>query len=38
VLTLESFVKVFPQLDTINTTGAQNKYNGNIQGPSPLCC
>jgi hypothetical protein len=38
VLTLESFVKVFPQLDTINTTGAQNKYNENIQGLSLLGC
>jgi hypothetical protein len=38
VLTLESFVKVFPQLDTIDTTGAQNTYNENIQGLSPLCC
>ncbi len=34
VLTLESFVNVFPQLDTINTTGAQSKFNENIQGLS----
>ncbi|KAM0473689.1 hypothetical protein ACHAPX_008094 [Trichoderma viride] len=32
LLTLESFVKQFPQMDTINTTGAQNKLNSNIQG------
>lgn len=38
VLTLESFVKVFPQLDTINTTGSQNTYNENIQGLSSFCC
>jgi hypothetical protein len=34
VLTLESFVKVFPEIDTINTTGVQNKFNSNIQGLS----
>ncbi|KAJ6109949.1 hypothetical protein N7486_002184 [Penicillium sp. IBT 16267x] len=32
LLTLPSFVEQFPQLDTINTTGAQNKLNSNIQG------
>jgi hypothetical protein len=36
LLTLPSFVEQFPQLDTINTTGAQNKLNANIQGPSPF--
>jgi len=32
VLTLESFVNTFPQLDTVNTTGAQAHYNSTIQG------
>lgn len=32
VLTLESFVSTFPQLDTVNTTGAQAHYNSTIQG------
>jgi hypothetical protein len=36
LLTLPSFVEQFPQLDTINTTGPQNKLNANIQGPSPF--
>lgn len=32
LLTLESFVDIFPQLDTINTKGAQQRYNSTIQG------
>ncbi|EAW14400.1 putative MFS sugar transporter [Aspergillus clavatus NRRL 1] len=32
LLTLESFVRTFPQLDTINTTGAQQHTNSTIQG------
>lgn len=39
VLTLESFVKVFPEIDTINTTGVQNKFNSNNKVcHSPLVC
>jgi hypothetical protein len=34
LLTLESFVKTFPQIDTVNTTGAQQHYNSTIQGMS----
>ncbi|GIJ98167.1 hypothetical protein Aspvir_000282 [Aspergillus viridinutans] len=32
LLTLESFVETFPQIDTVNTTGAQQRYNSTIQG------
>ncbi|KAJ6443578.1 MFS sugar transporter [Purpureocillium lavendulum] len=32
LLTLDSFVKTFPQLDTINTSGDQQHYNSTIQG------
>ncbi|KAL5365780.1 general substrate transporter [Aspergillus floccosus] len=32
LLTLETFNLQFPQMDTINTTGAQNHYNSQIQG------
>lgn len=36
VLTLQSFIEVFPALDTINTTGAEQHFNSQIQGlPSP---
>ena len=34
VLTTESFQSQFPQMDTIHTTGAQQKYNSTIQGKS----
>lgn len=34
LLTLETFNLQFPQMDTINTTGAQNHYNSQIQGES----
>lgn len=34
LLTLESFVETFPQIDTVNTTGAQQHYNSTIQGMS----
>lgn len=32
LLTLESFVSVFPQLDTLNTKGDEQRYNSTIQG------
>lgn len=32
LLTLESFVDTFPQVDTIHTTGGQPHFNSNIQG------
>lgn len=32
VLTTESFQRQFPQIDTIDTTGSQEKYNSTIQG------
>lgn len=32
VLTLESFVNVFPQIDTVNTTGPREQHNSTIQG------
>ncbi|RAH49720.1 putative MFS sugar transporter [Aspergillus brunneoviolaceus CBS 621.78] len=32
LLTLESFVKTFPQMNTLTTTGAQQNYNSTIQG------
>ena len=32
VLTLPTFLEHFPQLDTVNTTGAQRRFNSNIQG------
>ncbi|KAM3495238.1 hypothetical protein MY3957_001469 [Beauveria namnaoensis] len=32
LLTLESFVAMFPLLDTIHTTGAQQSHNSTIQG------
>ena len=32
LLTLDSFVEAFPQLDTINTHGAKQHYNSTIQG------
>ncbi|OAA69905.1 General substrate transporter [Cordyceps fumosorosea ARSEF 2679] len=35
LLTLPSFVKMFPSLDTINTTGSQQSYNSTIQGKPP---
>jgi hypothetical protein len=36
LLTLDSFIKSFPQLDTINTTGEQQHHNSTIQGISRL--
>lgn len=35
LLTLESFVETFPQLDTLNTSGSQQHYNSTIQGALP---
>ncbi|CAL5875114.1 uncharacterized protein PFLUO_LOCUS9418 [Penicillium psychrofluorescens] len=32
LLTLGSFIAVFPQIDTVNTTGAQKSHNSTIQG------
>lgn len=32
LLTLPSFIQTFPSLDTINTTGAQQHFNSQIQG------
>jgi hypothetical protein len=32
LLTLGSFIAVFPQIDTVNTTGNQNSHNSTIQG------
>lgn len=32
VLTLPSFVQVFSQIDTVNTSGAQEQHNSTIQG------
>jgi hypothetical protein len=34
LLTLSAFNKQFPQMDTINTTGAQQSENSQIQGES----
>jgi len=34
LLTLQSFVLTFPKLDTINTQGAQQHLNSNVQGQS----
>lgn len=34
LLTLESFIADFPQLDTVNTVGQQQSYNSTIQGIS----
>ncbi|KAH8693248.1 putative sugar transporter [Talaromyces proteolyticus] len=32
LLTLDTFVKTFPEIDTIHTTGAQKEHNSTIQG------
>ncbi|KAJ5605631.1 hypothetical protein N7510_008412 [Penicillium lagena] len=32
LLTLGSFIAVFPQIDTVNTKGAQQSHNSTIQG------
>ncbi|KAJ6044111.1 uncharacterized protein N7446_002307 [Penicillium canescens] len=32
LLTLGSFIAVFPQIDTVNTTGSQDSHNSTIQG------
>ena len=36
LLTLESFVETFPQLDTLHTNGEQQHYNAAIQGAPPV--
>jgi hypothetical protein len=35
LLTLDSFVSTFPQIDTLHTTGAQKSHNSTIQGACP---
>lgn len=32
LLTLGSFIAVFPQIDTVNTTGSEKSHNSTIQG------
>jgi hypothetical protein len=32
VLTSESFVRYFPDIDTVNSTGSQQHFNSTIQG------
>jgi hypothetical protein len=32
LLTLGSFIAIFPQIDTVNTHGSQKSYNSTIQG------
>lgn len=32
VLTLQSFVRAFPSLDTVNVKGAQEQHNSTVQG------
>lgn len=32
LLTLASFITVFPEIDTLNTSGAQKSHNSTIQG------
>jgi hypothetical protein len=32
LLTLGSFIAVFPQIDTVHTTGSQKSHNSTIQG------
>lgn len=32
VLTLSSFIKTFPRIDTINTSGSEKHFNSQIQG------
>jgi hypothetical protein len=36
LLTLNSFVKIFPQMDTVNTSGAVETHNSLIQGTPAL--
>lgn len=36
LLTLDTWVKTFPGIDTVNTTGAQKEHNSKIQGTSPF--
>lgn len=32
LLTLGSFIAIFPQIDTVNTSGSQKSHNSTIQG------
>jgi hypothetical protein len=32
LLTLGSFIAVFPQIDTVNTSGSEKSHNSTIQG------
>lgn len=38
LLSVESWVETFPQIDTINTTGAQKSHNSTIQGVVVATC
>lgn len=38
VLTLQSFVAEFPDIDTVNTTGSQKSHNSTIQGTVHIPC
>jgi hypothetical protein len=35
LLTLDAFVRAFPQMDTLHTKGEAQLYNSNIQGLFP---
>lgn len=35
LLTLDAFIKSFPQLDTLNTVGEEQHHNSTIQGMFP---
>lgn len=34
LLTLDNFIQVLPQIDTLNTTGAKQAHNAKLQGIS----
>ena len=36
LLTLDAFVRAFPQMDTLHTKGEEQLYNSNIQGLLPI--
>ena len=37
LLDLAAWIEVFPQLDTVNTTGAEKAQNSRVQGEFPSC-
>jgi hypothetical protein len=37
LLTLESFAKTFPQMNTLTATDAEKTYNSTIQGKASYC-